>query len=131
MARILVVDDDAAVRQGIELLLEDAGHQVVGTADGRSGLHAASEQPFDLVIVDIFMPGMDGLEAIRNFHQVLPRVPIIAMSGFMFRTASALTPDFLAMASKLGAACSLPKPFKPEELLGAVQLCLPPNRAAT
>jgi CheY-like chemotaxis protein len=95
--------------------------------DGRSGLQAASEQPFDLVIVDIFMPGMDGLEAIRNFHQVLPRVPIIAMSGFMFRAASALTPDFLAMASKFGAACSLPKPFKPEELLGAVQLCLPPN----
>jgi CheY-like chemotaxis protein len=82
---------------------------------------------FDIVICDICMPGMDGLETIREFHRYDPDVPVIAISGFTFRHSA---PDFLTMATKLGAAFSLPKPFRPPELLQAVQACLARSRHA-
>ena len=125
--QLLVVDDEQDTCANLADIFTDLGYDVDVAYDGFTALERVKQKTYDIAILDLKMPGMDGLEAIRNFHQVLPRVPIIAMSGFMFRAASALTPDFLAMASKFGAACSLPKPFKPEELLGAVQLCLPPN----
>jgi CheY-like chemotaxis protein len=121
MARILVIDDDGAVRAAIRLLLERESHEVVDAEDGRSGVDALKIAAFDIVICDIFMPGMDGLETIREFHRHNPHVPVIAMSGFTFRHSA---PDFLTMATKLGAAYSLHKPFRPPELLRAVQACL-------
>jgi CheY-like chemotaxis protein len=137
MPRILVVDDDKAVRSAIQMLLEHEGYQVVVADDGRSGIEAIENGSFDLVIVDIFMPGMDGLETIREFHQRDPKVPVIAMSGFMFRDSGSPAPDFLSMATKLGAARSLHKPFRPQELLRAVEASIsgvvedePPARAS-
>lgn len=124
MARILVIDDDKSVRAAIQTLLDYEGYEVVVAESGRSGIEALETAAFDLVLVDIFMPGMDGLETIKMFHQRNARVPIIAMSGFMFRDSSAPAPDFLTMATKLGAAHSLHKPFRPQELLRAVEACL-------
>lgn len=124
MPRILVVDDDKAVRAAIQMLLEHEGYEVVVADDGRSGIAAIDEGDFDLVIVDIFMPGMDGLETIREFHARDPDVPVIAMSGFMFRDSGSPAPDFLNMAAKLGAARSLHKPFRPQELLRAVEAAI-------
>lgn len=69
MAKILVVDDDAAVQMTIRLLLERAGHSVVVASDGRKGLSAFEEGSFDLLFLDIFMPGMDGLETMPLVHQ--------------------------------------------------------------
>jgi CheY-like chemotaxis protein len=77
-----------------------------------------------LLIVDIFMPGVEGLETIQRVHQQNPDLPIIVMSGLNFRSASATPPDFLTMATKLGAACALRKPFRPGELREAVDGCL-------
>jgi CheY-like chemotaxis protein len=77
-----------------------------------------------VIIVDIFMPGMDGLETIRVFKKSAPEVPVIAMSGFMFRDSAKPAPNFLSMATKLGAAYSLAKPFRPKDLLRAVEYCL-------
>lgn len=65
MARILIVDDDNAVRTTIKLLLERAGHSVVAASDGRSGLAQFETDEFDLLFLDIFMPGMDGIETMR------------------------------------------------------------------
>jgi DNA-binding response OmpR family regulator len=124
MRRILVIDDDRSVRTAIKTLLEHERFEVVATEDGRAGLEALESTPFDVVIVDIFMPGMDGLETITAFHRRAPRVPIIAMSGFMFRDSAEPAPDFLSMATKLGAACSLHKPFRPRDLIAAVRACL-------
>jgi DNA-binding response OmpR family regulator len=126
MQRILVIDDDTSVRVAIKTLLEHEGFEVVAAEDGRAGLEALESTPFDLVVVDIFMPGMDGLETITALHRRVPGVPIIAMSGFMFRDSSAPAPDFLSMAAKLGAASSLHKPFRPRELIAAVRACLDP-----
>ncbi len=120
MARILLVDDDRAIRTTIELLLTSAGHQIVAASNGSDGLKKVEAERFDLLIVDIFMPGMDGLETIQKVHQQQPKLPVVVMSGMVFRSASSPPPDFLAMATKLGAVRSRRKPFRPHELLAAV-----------
>jgi CheY-like chemotaxis protein len=123
-SRVLVVDDDKAVRTAIKIILEHNGFDVVAAPDGRSAIQAVENDEFSVIIVDIFMPGMDGLETIRTFKRKAPEVPVIAISGFMFRDSGQPAPDFLSMATKLGAACSLAKPFRPKDLLQAVKCCL-------
>lgn len=124
MARILIVDDDAAVQTTIGLLLERAGHHVVSASDGRKGLLSLEAGQFDLLFLDIFMPGMDGFETMRMVRQLHPRIPIIVISGQSLPSESESIPDFLAMATKLGAVTSLQKPFKPADLIAAVARCL-------
>ena len=124
MSRGLVVDDDNAVRTAIKTVLEHNGFDVVVAEDGRSGIAEVQGHSFDVVIVDIFMPGMDGLETIRAFNKHAPTVPVIAISGFLFRDSAKPAPDFLQMATKLGAAYSLHKPFRPRDLLRVVEACL-------
>ena len=118
MAKILVVDDDVAVQTTIRLILERAGHNVIVASDGRKGLAIFETGEFDLLFLDIFMPGMDGIETMRLVHQQQPLIPIIAISGNPLTSGSG--PDFLTMATKLGAVRSLQKPFKPAALLAAV-----------
>ena len=137
MARILIVDDDIAVQATIRLLLERAGHSVVVASDGRIGLAIFEAGDFDLLFLDIFMPGMDGLETMRLVHQQQPLIPVIVISGHPISWNSGSGPDFLTMATRLGAVCSLQKPFKPAALLAAVAGCLkavtrppPPSIAA-
>jgi CheY-like chemotaxis protein len=124
MARILLVDDDRAIRATVDLLLTRAGHHVVAAADGREGIAKIEAGSFDLLIVDIFMPGMDGLETIQQVHRRRPQLPVLVISGLIFRSASSPPPDFLSMATKLGAVQSLRKPFRPSELMAAVDVCL-------
>lgn len=124
MARILVVDDDAAVQLTVRLLLERAGHAVVTADDGRKGLAACRNEDFDLLFLDIFMPGMDGFETMRLVREHRPQVPIIVISGRPISADGDAAPDFLTMATKLGAISSLQKPFRPADLLAAVAGCL-------
>jgi CheY-like chemotaxis protein len=124
LANILVVDDDPAVQTTIRLLLERAGHAVTVAADGRKGLAAFETGNFDLLFLDIFMPGMDGLETMRHIHRQRPTTPIIVISGRPLVADAGAEPDFLAMSIKLGAISSLSKPFKPAALLATVESCL-------
>ena len=124
MARILVVDDDEAVQGAIRLLLENAGHRVVTANDGRKGLALCEAGNFDLLFLDLFMPGMDGFETMRAVRQRHPQMPIIVISGRLTASNADKTPDFLTMATKLGAISSLQKPFRPADLLAAVARCL-------
>jgi CheY-like chemotaxis protein len=124
LAKILVVDDDVAVQATIRILLERAGHIVDAASDGRKGLALFEAGDFDLLFLDIFMPGMDGLETMRLVHQKRPLTPIIVISGRPLAWNPEQGPDFLTMATKLGAVCSLQKPFKPAALLEAVAGCL-------
>ena len=124
MAKILVVDDDPAVQLTLRLVLERAGHSVDFAGDGRKGLAKFETGEFDLLCLDVFMPGMDGLETMRLIHQRQPRIPIIVISGRPVVPELGTEPDYLAMATKLGAVCSLPKPFKPATLLATVANCL-------
>jgi DNA-binding NtrC family response regulator len=120
VASILVIDDDRAVLSTVKLLLERAAHTVEAVDNSKAGLRLLESRGFDLLVVDIFMPGMDGFETMRLVHQSRPDMPVIVMSGQEFRSASEWGPDFLHMATKLGAISSLQKPFRPQELLAAV-----------
>lgn len=119
--RILVIDDDAAVRSATRIALEVNGFDVVAVGDGKSGIDAVAEQQFDVVIVDLFMPGMDGLATTTAIRKFNPRMPIITASGFMFGGTCPEMPNFQAMAEEAGATAALYKPFRPKELLQAVQ----------
>jgi DNA-binding NtrC family response regulator len=120
MASILVIDDDRAVLATVKILLERANHTVEAVDNSRTGLQLLETRNFDLLIVDIFMPGMDGFETMKLVHQSRPHMPIIVISGQQLGHSSDRPPDFLYMATRLGAISSLRKPFRPSELLGAV-----------
>jgi CheY-like chemotaxis protein len=116
MATILVIDDDAPVRAALCRILERAGYTVVAAADGGAGLQLHRERPADLIITDIFMPGQDGIETIRQLRREAPAVPILAISGG--DETGAL--DLREGAALLGASRTLWKPFALAELLAAV-----------
>ncbi|MBC7577908.1 MAG: response regulator [Tardiphaga sp.] len=131
MASILIIDDDKAVQIIVKLLLERDNHEVTCAGDGPSALRVFRDGRFDLLIVDIFMPGMDGLETMKRVHEYRSDVPIIVISGHAFSTKNARLPDFLSMSTRLGAFCSLRKPFKSAVLLSHVTRCLDRPAAAT
>jgi DNA-binding response OmpR family regulator len=134
MARVLVIDDDKSVCAAIEALLRHQDCVAVLAESGSAGASTFENSHFDLVMVDIFMPGIDGLETIKGFREWAPTVPIVAMSGFRFRNScTAPAPDFLGLAIKVGATYCLQKPFGPQQLMAAITACLGealPNRAA-
>src|SRR5262245_43673586 len=128
MARILVIDDQPEVRSAIRAMLEHAGHTVVAAECGHNAVGAIEAFAFDLVLVDIIMPGLNGLDTIKILRDSAPNVPIIAMSGYSFRGGSSDL-DFFGMAQELGAGCCLQKPFRPRELMDAVESLLGPRSA--
>jgi CheY-like chemotaxis protein len=124
MPRILVVDDDWLVCSAIRTWIERAGYEVVVADSAASGLQALDDVACHLMIVDIFMPQMRGFDSVRLFHQRAPRVPLIAISGYVFAEQRTPAPDFLQMALKFGASRCLRKPFTPTALLYVVKECL-------
>jgi DNA-binding response OmpR family regulator len=126
MARILVIDDDALVRETIKAMLVAGGHDVSTAVDGDDGCAQFSRSRFDLVICDMFMPGKDGIETVKELRESAPAVPIIGTTGGgSYRAVSNLDPDgLLRMSRTLGATQTIPKPFKIGDLLAAVQACL-------
>ena len=120
MARILLVDDDEDVLRGMRRVLQRLGHEVVAAGDGRQALRALEGDPCEMVITDINMPGMDGIELILALRDRWPKVPIIAISG------GGLMPKDLLLASAeiLGAVTTLPKPVGVPELEAAVARAL-------
>ena len=120
MLRILVIEDEASVRHGLARLLANAGYRVTDTASGADGLRLYREQGADLVLTDILMPDMNGIDVIRGLQELAPQLPVIAMS------AGERSRDFelLANAKVLGAMSLLRKPFSKNELLTVVEAAL-------
>jgi CheY-like chemotaxis protein len=116
MVRILLIDDNAPLRNLLRLQLEGAGYTVLEAPDGDEGLRLYQDRGADLVLCDLFMPGKEGLETIRELRAAGER-RIIALSGDGSMEAS----DFLRMAQMMGAARALNKPFDAETLLEAVR----------
>jgi CheY-like chemotaxis protein len=130
MPRILVIDDDPSICMVIRLWLKQRGFEVTIADGAESGLAALEQSTFDLMVVDIFMPGMRGFESVRTFHQRAPAIPLVAISGYAFASTHSAAPDFLRMTLELGATRCLRKPFKPSELLAVVEECLGESREA-
>ena len=116
MAYILVIDDDAVLRRVITLALEQAGHSVLRCENGRKAIEFLTHEHADLLITDIVMPEMDGVETVRAARQMKPHLPILAISG-----GGSFDPqDYLGIAQAFGANAVLPKPFRPAELIEKV-----------
>jgi CheY-like chemotaxis protein len=121
MPRILVVDDDPLIQAIVPLALQEHGHEVVQAIDGKQALTQMRRQAIDLVIADMLMPEVDGLELLRAVQKEQPQVPLIAMSGGSSRLPGA---DVLQMARMLGARALLSKPFTVDDLLAAIGAAL-------
>ncbi len=120
MARILVIDDDVALRQALTKHLERAGHDVRQAPDGDAGVRACERHAADVVIVDIFMPGQGGLQTIGRLRREWPAVKILAMSG----VTNAGLLDVEKHAVALGADRFVGKPFEATALLALVNTLL-------
>jgi CheY-like chemotaxis protein len=115
-ADILVIEDDAIMREALAEWLLAAGYGVREAADGSAGLAAVKLAPPALVITDIHMPGTNGAVVIAELKKEYPAVPVIAISG-LFNSGHGMDAD---AAIALGAARALAKPFKRGDLLRAV-----------
>ncbi len=120
MAHILVIDDDPVLRRVMTLTLEQAGHTVLRCENGRKAIDFLAHEPADLLITDVIMPEMDGVETVREARRLHPHLPILAISG-----GGSFDPkDYLGIAQAFGATDILAKPFSPAELLDKVQRLL-------
>ena len=111
MPRILVIDDNVAIRELLRFVLEEEGYEVIEAADGAEGLQRYQAEPTDLVITDLKMPGMDGLELLQALRRVVPTPVLMAISGDReaLTQAQRLTPHTFA------------KPLPLEQVLAAVR----------
>ena len=131
MAAILVVDDEPDVAEAIQAVLEHVGFTVVVANSAAAGMDAVAAREFDVVVTDIIMPKVNGLELIRNLRMRHPRVRVIAISGGGSFGPLSLKPDaisthaFIAAARDAGAEVVLTKPFDMEDLLSAIRQHLP------
>jgi two-component system chemotaxis response regulator CheY len=120
MSLVLVIDDDPAVCLVMRHLLERHGFEVSTASDGQSGLSRFAELNPDLVIVDILMPGKEGMATILEMREAQPEARILAMTG----GGSFAANEVLRIAELIGADNSLSKPFAPAELISTVERCL-------
>ena len=115
MATILVIDDQEPIRALLRVALEDAGHEVREASHGRRGLELYRERSADLIITDIVMPEMTGLELLLELTRNFLNVKVIAISGALEGEGE------LNVAKLLGARQTFQKPFDMEKLLSAVR----------
>jgi CheY-like chemotaxis protein len=125
--KLLVVDDNADTRESMKLLLERAGHEVVVAPNGARALEVQRAVAAEVLITDIFMPEVDGLETISRFRREFPAVRIIAMTGGGLRFNRE---NYLLSADVAGADVVLRKPFEKSTLLEALQKVAGPPTGA-
>ena len=119
--RILVIDDESAIRDSLKMILEYEGYDVQGAATGQDGLTLAEREPADLVLLDIKMAGMDGLEVLQRLRATQEGLPVIMISGHA-------TVSTAVEATKLGAFDFIEKPLSTERVLVSVRNALDQQR---
>ena len=116
--QILVLDDDRDSCQVIGEALQGAGHRVALAANGLDGLQIAAHGRPDLVLSDLQMPGISGIEFIRRLHTFAPSIPVVLMTGM------ADTKDLLTATAQYGAVACLKKPMNLDDLLWTIESAL-------
>jgi two-component system, OmpR family, response regulator len=111
--RVLLVEDDDDNRELMAEVLESAGHEVVPASSGARGLEALAAGPIDVVVTDVGMPGMGGLELARAAKRMAPRVPVVVVTGYAER-------DDITSARGREIDAVLVKPVDPDSLAAAV-----------
>jgi len=121
MARVLVAEDTPEMREALELTLSDAGHEVTLCETGDLALEVLEHASFDILVLDIWMPGRGGLEVLKIVADRWPDLrPIVISGGGPDATLESVT----AVADLYGAISVLFKPFDDEELIGAIDVAL-------
>jgi len=114
---IMIIDDDQQFRHMLKTVLESSGYEISEAPNGAAAFKRMECKPADLIIVDILMPEMDGLETIIRMRDDYPFVKVVAVSG-----GGRIEPDnYLRSAEKLGALRTFTKPFDNQQLLTAVR----------
>lgn len=108
--KILVIDDEEIVRHTLEKFLEHIGYQVECAADGLSGLAAVTDRDFDLVFVDVRMPGLNGIEFLMRSREIKPYIPVIIITGHGCE-------ETRRESMEAGAAAFLQKPFRYNDIV--------------
>jgi DNA-binding NtrC family response regulator len=116
-ARILIVDDEEIVIKTCLRILGGSDYYVEVAHDGREALHKIQENPYDVMILDVVMPNMGGLEVLRQVKETHPDMDVIMVTGLS-------QVDTVVQARKLGARDFISKPFEPNELKLVVQRAL-------
>ncbi len=120
MKSILVVDDESTIRKYLRRILEPLGYLVIEASDGNVAIKQYNENKPDLVIMDIIMPGKEGIETIFELKQLNNKIKLIIMSGGGF-----IEPDnYLRIAETIGVDAVMKKPFEKKELLSTVREAL-------
>src|SRR6267154_942013 len=119
--KIQLIEDDSSIACALKKELQAEGYDVAVAARGDDGLAIALEQPCDVVITDLKMPGLSGLELVERLHAAKPKLPIIMITAFG-------TTETAIEATKLGAYDYLLKPFDMAELLDLVAKAVACNR---
>lgn len=123
MARILVAEDEAPVREYVRRILESRGHTVVAVVDGADALVKLGREPFDLLLTDISMPNMDGVELWLRVARDWPDMPVLMMSGYAAQRTR--VHDLTDPSQPI-----LQKPFSMVDLNAAVERALAPKEDA-
>ena len=118
---ILLVEDDTSIATGLQKVMRAHGYEVTALSRGDAGLEQAIAGSFDVVITDLKLPGLDGLELVRQLHQAKPKLPIILITAHG-------TTEVAIEATKWGAFDYVPKPFEVEELLELTAKALESSR---
>ena len=116
--RVLVVDDNADMRLTTKLLLESEGYVVEVAANGAEALRIQRERPSHILLTDLFMPEVDGLETVQSFRAAFPAMPVIVVSGGS--SIGKQQADHLSVARELGAV-TLRKPVEPKAQIEAIR----------
>jgi len=122
MKKILIIDDDRVLRQTLAATLEAEGYGVAEAADGREGLNKALKTAFDLVVLDVVMPSLGGLDVCRKLREAGRQVPLIVMSGKKKKEVDKV------LGLELGGDDYLTKPFGTDEFMARVHAVLRRSR---
>ena len=117
MAKILIVDDDPQLRKSFQKILTEEGYTLQTASTGEAGIWSVEQDTPDLVIMDVRMPGMNGLEAFKAMHKTDPKLPVIIMTAFG-------TTDTAIEATKAGAFDYVLKPFEIPDILDLIKKAL-------
>lgn len=121
MAHILIIDDDLQFRQMLATMLQADHHRVTQAGDGEEGLRQVAQATPDLVITDVLMPKVDGIEFVVELRRSGKNIPVIAISG----GRRSITAEFnLDSASLMGVNDTLPKPFSRDDLRSSIRRVL-------
>lgn len=126
MAKVLIIDDDAAMRRMMSRVLTDARHQVIEASDGRDGIRKFRAEAPEIIVTDIVMPEQEGIQTIREIRAAGSTVGIIAISGGGGDDGAL----YLTIAEELGADAVLQKPFRLAELVAVIDRMLSRDAAA-